>query len=367
MALVREARAHSKYPWEYTLGELSSLFGIDRTTPLLTPGPFQSSGWIEAMKMLEQQLRFLSLVAWKREGNFNTNEGNISCLYAGPGAPSYQVDAITHSGGTLDRVRHWIDWIRSDYGLPAWIWSSDFVATRATARLNHVREMWYATGVVHESGQYSLIKYGYRNCPPGGPMYEGTYIYSDSGPYQYRYLHPPGYQWDHKGEAFRVVRGFSSDTRRSGVGNILLYRHGGFNNTFNGNRNLQVYFDVDISTADDAFYGRIDALHQFIHPTQGDYICLHDPSVTGVDGSFQYAVDNSGGYPMSGSGPVYCRFQIGDISDVYYFYSTSYWPDFSAFEEAVVEDCSEIRHLLTGAAEQWGGIYLWQRELVNPF
>lgn len=341
MTLTRQAYAHVKYPWEYTTAELSSLFGISRTFEIFqVENDLQDSGWVEALKMLEQQLLLLSIVSGNRNGSITS--GSLDCLYStDPTYPSY---AATCTPSIADSVKTWIDEIRYQYGLSAWVWSSNFSAGRATLITAQIMEMWYATGLVHEATT------AHTHWPCSGST--GLPLDPES-----EYFDP--FFWIHnfgdpasvidQGENYgsepsyavtKLAAGFHESSRIAGVDSILLFRHGGGDySSHTGNGSLTVYYGVDTTPQEDEF----DYPTSFYTGTLIDasFASVADQTTTGADGSYQY-LDLTGIHPESGSGSYYYRIQMADH---------------------VTLDASEIYTTLTTGLKPC----LWQVVTSNPY
>lgn len=362
--LKREARFFDTYPWEYSVAELSSLFGIERESKLLQfGGKAEDVGIVECLWMLECHLRALSVVPYYRAGDFNTTTGKISSITGTDGVAdlgfsgllNLSVSNITHSTfPEIARVRNWIDAIRLDMKIDAFDWSAAVASGSAKMTPDLVKEMWYAAGLVYQSAQFDLPNTGI--LLNHATSFFG-WAHDEYGPWQFFEEISGGYG---KSYAYRSLRGFPEATRKEGVASYILFRHGGpISQTFYGNDKLYVAHTVDISSVSSAFFGNQG---WFMHPNAGEladpYFCLNDPDITGEDGSRQIGIvePSLSAYPTSGSGPVYCRFQIGT------YYDMDHMTLFTS-----LEDQSPLCGLFSGSRGVYNDTYLWQVVISNPY
>ena len=331
MAIIREARTYDRYPWDYSVEELASLFGIARTTPLLTPGAMQDSGWVDAMKMLENQLWWLSYFCWKRFEYFNTHEGLIACLYQQSARPGYEVEGLEWNDPPtlmeLTRVREWIDAIRSDTGVPAWQWTADVGAGVAALRLQQVMELWRAVGLLTANVDWDVNKRMIVKTRSEGFW---RWIGSDM-------LIFPDTVWIDESQEFQRTFAFPSSTRKTNRHTRFLFRMGSYASYYTGNAAVGFYtldelIDPAIAAATGTLMGVIYR-HGPETPIEG----------TGLNATWKAPVDPGEQYPVSGSEMVY----------------------FKSMQSHIV-DGGGYQDLFTGSVGKYV-VKCWQPEALNPY
>jgi len=316
---------HDRVPWQYET-ELLGHIGVERDEPLLSERvSFEQSGWFIALKMLEQQLRFLTLIVWKRNGNFFGPDLSVHHLkavdlpYGDLRMPSWEA-VVKHPGcesyGYNVYLKQWIDLLRLDYGLPAFPWSDRYRAG-GTIVHNLLKETWAAAGLVFwESGANQSPQYH------GGNYYWYT---SKTGPIV-----------DTWKENFRYISFYPAETRISDVASIVLFRHGG-EGVYTGNNDVILCSCPDTSTAEAAFNYTGGSILSIFNT-------LGNSSIQGAAGSWQYR-NLTTVHPTYGSDPVAYIWGLKTIDVV----DSSFIQRFTSIDPSAVKT------------------YLWQPALVNPY
>jgi len=355
MALSSGPSVYSKYPWNYTTGELSSLFGISRSEQIMaSSGSLVDSGIVEAVKMLQGQLRYLTVIPYYRSGRFSGINGSIANLFsADPVVFNLDVTGITHSIVNIEKARDWIDAIRYDYGLAAWSWSSA-IQSSEPLKIDHIKELWRATGVLVKQTIGSpedvcaFTMLDWQNAPPPGVWIHDYYdlIFGAS----VHYAQTGGGYWNNQRPVFQ----FPASTTSSNLNCILLFRLAA-TAAYTGNDTIHFALPIDSSWyppklqmpwTDPVYQAKLENL--FI--TEGSATGTFQPvssltgDDTGLNGSYQFC-NLAGLYPVESGWEVWIRAQL-----------TTEYP--------YVQDSNWFKYIHEN--DQYP-ILLWQPEITNPY